>query len=154
MKLFNVHYCPDITNKKRFIRGKFRNTSDEEARKITEGYMTEERLMTAPVLVCPFCMERNPTSFYEYRRERYNAAVEKGIPLRAEFSADVHNMERSSEPAEKYFQRGLIEEEKEVPAPHFWQKKYQWYVRSVICTTCGSSYERLPYRKNHYISVK
>ena len=80
MKLFNVHYCPDITNKKRFIRGKFRNTSDEEARKITEGYMTEERLMTAPVLVCPFCMERNPTSFYEYRRERYNAAVEKGIP--------------------------------------------------------------------------
>ena len=154
MKLFNVHYCPDITNKKRFIRGKFRNTSDEEARKITEGYMTEERLMTAPVLVCPFCMERNPTSFYEYRRERYNAAVEKGIPLRAEFSADVHNMERSSEPAEKYFQRGLIEEEKEVPAPHFWQKKYQWYVRSVICTTCGSSYESLPYRKNHYIALK
>ena len=154
MKLFSVHYCPDITNKKRFIRGKFRNTSDEEARKITEGYMTEERLMTAPVLVCPFCMERNPTSFYEYRRERYNAAVEKGIPLRAEFSVDVHNMERFSEPAEKYFQRGLIEEEKEVPAPHFWQKKYQWYVRSVICTTCGSSYESLPYRKNHYISVK
>ena len=154
MKLFNVHYCPDIANKKRFIRGKFRNTSDEEARKLTEGYMTEERLMTAPVLVCPFCMERNPTSFYEYRRERYNAAVEKGIPLRAEFSADVHNMERSSEPADKYFQRGLIEEEKEVPSPHFWQKKYQWYVRSVICTTCGSSYESLPYRKNHYIALK
>ena len=154
MKLFNVHYCPDMANKKRFIRGKFRNTSDEEARKLTEGYMTEERLMTAPVLVCPFCMERNPTSFYEYRRERYNAAVEKGIPLRAEFSADIYNMKRSSEPAEKYFQRGLIEEEKEVPAPHFWQKKYQWYVRSVVCATCGSSYESLPYRKNHYISVK
>ena len=154
MKLFNVHYCPDMANKKRFIRGKFRNTSDEEARKLTEGFMTEERIMTAPVVVCPFCMERNPTSFYEYRRERYNAAVEKGIPLRAEFSADVHNMERSSEPAEKYFQRGLIEEEKEVPAPHFWQKKYQWYVRSIVCTTCGSSYESLPYRKNHYIALK
>lgn len=154
MKLFNVHYCPDIANKNRFIRGKFRNTSDEEARKLTEGYMTEERIMSAPVLVCPFCMERNPASFYEYRRDRYNAAIEKGIPVRAEFSADVHNMERSGEPAEKYFQRGLIEEEKEAPAPHFWQKKYQWYVRSVVCTTCGSSYESLPYRKNHYIALK
>lgn len=154
MKLFNVHYCPDIANKKRFIRGKFRNTSEEEARKLTEGFMTEERIMSAPVLVCPFCMERNPSSFYEYRRDRYNAAIEKGIPVRAEFSADVYNMERSGEPAEKYFQRGLIEEEKEVPAPHFWQKKYQWYVRSVVCTTCGSSYESLPYRKNHYIALK
>lgn len=154
MKLFNVHYCPDMANKKRFIRGKFRNTSDEEARKLTEGFMTEERIMTAPVVVCPFCMERNPASFYEYRKEKYEAVNEAGGSLKPEFSADIHNMKRASEPAETYFNRGLIEEEKEVPAPHFWQKKYQWYVRSIVCTTCGSSYESLPYRKNHYIALK
>lgn len=152
MKLFNVHYFPNIAKRNRCMRARFRNADPEEGLKLTDGYMTEERLAITPLLVCPFCMERNPVEFYNKQKEKFLKAQESGNT--ADIKRDLSNMRRLGENVDEYFTRGLIESEEETQAPHFWQKGEPWFKRTFICTTCGSSYESLPYRKNRYVSLR
>lgn len=152
MKLFNVHYFPNISKRNRYMRARFRKADPEEGLKLSDGFMTEERLAVTPLLVCPFCMERNPAEFYSKQKDKFLKAQESGNT--SEFKRDIANMKRLGESVDEYYTRGLIENEDEIPAPHFWQKGDSWYKRTFICTTCGSSYETVPYRKNRYVSLR
>lgn len=152
MKLFNVHYFPNITKRNRYMRARFRKATQEEGLKLSDGYMTEERLALTPVLVCPFCMERNPVEFYTKQKEKFLKAQESGNT--SEFKRDILNMRRLGESVDEYYNRGLLESEKETSAPHFWQTGDTWFKRDFICMTCGSAYETRPYRKDRYVSLR
>lgn len=153
MKLFNLQIAPKIENKHRYMRGRFRKSPDEEGNRLADGIMTEERLAVLPVISCPFCLERYYADYYEKRKERYEKAVASKTGT-LEFARDQWNMNREQESPDTYYCRGLIEEEIEAKAPHFWQKNEKWFKRSFICLTCGASYESMPYRKNRYVNIR
>lgn len=39
MKLFNVHYFPNITKRNRYMRARFRKANPEEGLKLSDGYI-------------------------------------------------------------------------------------------------------------------
>lgn len=146
---FKLILPPKTSQVGRCQRGRYRKMGWVETSKLTERYVTEERLNTLSTMNCPFCMERYYRSFYDVREGSYRKALEDGEE-KTKFWSDYNEMKKSGETPETYFSRGIIEQEEPVK---IWWSKEEWFKKSYTCTTCGAVYESKPYRKDKYIKL-